>query len=677
VTHHLPSPSARAVVARCAYSLIAATLLLLPAPAMLHTVARATPLAVYGDALTAGWTNCSWDSGIDFAATDEVYGGGQAIRLTVSAPRGGLCLQAGQVLDAAAYSDLRFAAKAGQNGQRFQAFLYDASMQPLGYVWLANAGGDPVTDAWKLYTVPLAHLGAAGRQIKGVGIQEIDAGAGQPFYLDEISLVGTVPTPTAAPTPVSPSPSPTVAPTPVWPSPSLLAYGDALSAGWSNCSWNSAVDFAGTQQVYSGARAISITPTDARGGLCLFAPQPIDTTPYTRLHFAARTAQSGQHYQLFLYDADGRPVGAYLWLSSFTGDPNPGAWNVYDIPLGMLGGVSRSIRGLAIQQIDSSAGQALYIDEVALTGSPAPSSAPTPAPAPATPITLGAYVNGAPWDPAPLDTFTSLVGAAPAIVMWYEGWGLTSRGEFDPNRPELVTARGAVPMVTWMPWEHEGGPDQPAFALRTIIAGSHDAYIRRWAQAASGWGKPLYLRFAHEMNGNWYPWSAGVNGNTSAEYAGAWRHVHDIFVEERATNVRWVWSPNVLDQGSGPFAEMYPGDAYVDWVALGGYNRGPTHVYNTWRSVVEVFGYSYELLTALTNKPVMIAETASTEVGGSKSDWITMGFLAEIPTRLPKVRAAVWFHEDKETDWRVNSSPASLVAFRQVVRSPTYQGRLS
>ena len=149
MTRHLAFPNA---AARCAWTLVAATLLVLASTsAMPPQVASAAPLGVYGDVLTAGWTNCSWGSGIDLAATDQVYGGSRAIRLTVSAPGGGFCLQAGQVLDGVAYSDLRFAAKAGQNGQRFQVFLYGASMQPLGYVWLANAGGDPVADAWKLW----------------------------------------------------------------------------------------------------------------------------------------------------------------------------------------------------------------------------------------------------------------------------------------------------------------------------------------------------------------------------------------------------------------------------------------------------------------------------------------------------------------------------------------------
>ena len=78
----------------------------------------------------------------------------------------------------------------------------------------------------------------------------------------------------------------------------------------------------------------------------------------------------------------------------------------------------------------------------------------------------------------------------------------------------------------------------------------------------------------------------------------------------------------------------------------------------------------------LSNKPIMISEIASTEQGGSKAAWITDWFLRDLPAEYPRVRAVVWFDQDKEADWRFNSSPASLAAFKQVAQSPLYQGRL-
>ncbi|MGI8857439.1 MAG: glycoside hydrolase family 26 protein [Thermomicrobiales bacterium] len=292
-------------------------------------------------------------------------------------------------------------------------------------------------------------------------------------------------------------------------------------------------------------------------------------------------------------------------------------------------------------------------------------------------ITLGAWIPGAPGDPTQIDQFAALVGASPAVVTWYQDWAHPGGRDFDPVAMNAVVARKAMPLVTWEPWDYTAAVAQPAYSLQQIIAGTYDAYIHQWACGAAAWGKPIYLRFAHEMNGNWYPWSVGVNGNTAVQFITAWRHVWAIFRQEGATDVRWVWSPNVGDQTTDQFRTFYPGDGYVDWVGMEGYNWGTTQPWSAWADLATVFGATYSNLTRLTNKPFMIAETASTEVGGNKAAWITQGLLTDLPSRFPRVRAVVWFNENKETDWRVNSSAAALAAYTAVAKSAKYQGRLT
>jgi len=307
------------------------------------------------------------------------------------------------------------------------------------------------------------------------------------------------------------------------------------------------------------------------------------------------------------------------------------------------------------------------------------------------PVALGARIERAPDEPTKIDEFINLVGAKPPVVMWFSSWALcaypynSTNGEgcFDPAELEEVVNRGAMPMVTWQPWHPDKGAYQTGYTLKKIVAGQHDAYIRKWARDAKAWGKPMYLRFAHEMNGTWYPWSPGLNGNTSSQYVSAWKRVHGIFQREGATNVKWVWSPYVACGGCAAFSSVYPGGSYVDWVALDGYNWGTSQPGTRWQSMAEVFGPSYDKVTALApTKPFMIAEVSSAEQGGDKAAWIRNGFLdtngyrGDIPNRMPKTKAVVWFHRNKEIDWRVNSSQASLDAYKEVVASASYQGRL-
>lgn len=285
--------------------------------------------------------------------------------------------------------------------------------------------------------------------------------------------------------------------------------------------------------------------------------------------------------------------------------------------------------------------------------------APQPPGVSTAPLRFGAATAGGAMAAAELDEVSALAGESPSIVLTYKDFGQA------PPLAEMdaVLARGATPMVTWEPWAGGGGVEQPAYSLDRIAAGDFDARLLEWGQAIAAWGKPVMLRFAHEMNGNWYPWSEGVNGNQPGSYVPAWRHVHAVVASTGASNVQWVWSPNVPYWGSTDLAGLYPGAAYADVVALDGYNWGTSATWSSWVSPQDLFGPGIAQLRALApGKPVLVAETAASEAGGSKAMWNTdlVSYLAA----QPDVMGFVWFHLRKEADWRINSSESSASAFK-------------
>ncbi len=75
-------------------------------------------------------------------------------------------------------------------------------------------------------------------------------------------------------------------------------------------------------------------------------------------------------------------------------------------------------------------------------------------------------------------------------------------------------------------------------------AAQYDSWLTTQAQAMKSFGHPMFLLFDEEMNGTWYSYSPGQNGNTAAGFVAMWRHVHDVFTSVGATNVTWVWCPN-------------------------------------------------------------------------------------------------------------------------------------
>jgi len=262
---------------------------------------------------------------------------------------------------------------------------------------------------------------------------------------------------------------------------------------------------------------------------------------------------------------------------------------------------------------------------------------------------------------------------AVSIVMWYQQWGLTDGWQYlQPSWMNTVRSHGAIPLVTWDPENPSVyGPVQPAYSLQNIINGNFDAYITRWAQDSKAWGHPYYLRFAHEMNGNWNAWSEQVNGNKPGQFVLAWRHVHDIFTRLGVYNVTWVWTPNIDYSTSTPLRELYPGDAYVNWVGMSGYNWG-TLAGHAWQSFSSVFSQTYYDILNITSLPLMIAETASTEIAGNKAGWITDAFVTQLPHNFPRIRAFVWFNEPKETNWQIESSSSSQNAFSSAIQSGVY-----
>ena len=254
--------------------------------------------------------------------------------------------------------------------------------------------------------------------------------------------------------------------------------------------------------------------------------------------------------------------------------------------------------GLACNQlpVDPSRPASTPVDAIPATVTTTPSKAEIMA----TASTYYGVANDAvPGDAGAFDDLDAEVGKAPSLVEFFDTWD----HPYSQDGPKIQQswARGALPVLTWMPEAQGGtGADQSAYTLDHIIAGDQDDYLYQWAAQVVQAGLPVGIRFAHEMNGSWYPWSAGLTqlkapggmvslDNTPANYIKAWRHVWNIFQDVGANKyVIWAWTPvttlcSTHNTGSGScgvayttYAEDYPGDQYVDWVGLSTYASGST-----------------------------------------------------------------------------------------------------
>jgi hypothetical protein len=270
-----------------------------------------------------------------------------------------------------------------------------------------------------------------------------------------------------------------------------------------------------------------------------------------------------------------------------------------------------------------------------------------------------------PWragDLSSVNAFEQAAKAHASVVMWYADW---QHNPVSVAQLAAVAARGSTPEITWEPWDASKGlrTPQPAYTLRSIVGGQHDAYIRAAAEQLAAWGKPVRLRFAQEMNGTWYPWDESANSNHAGEFVQAWRHVHGIFALAGASNVQWVWSP-----ASGAPRAYWPGKGQVDILGLTCLNGGSDAFGSGWRSFASICGPSVGELHALAPKlPIEISEAGSAARGGSQADWIAGMFKFIAAHR--EVSAVNWFEVRKETDWQIESSSASSRQFALGVRA--------
>ncbi len=176
------------------------------------------------------------------------------------------------------------------------------------------------------------------------------------------------------------------------------------------------------------------------------------------------------------------------------------------------------------------------------------------------------------------------LGKTPSVWVQFVAFPLDAggRGNLDAFVEQIAPLRG-IGLVTQEP--HAGlEAVTPAAAdeLASLLAGY-------WEQH----GVSTIVRFAHEMNGSWYPW-----GQQPEAYVDAFRTVAEA-VHEGAPASAMAWAPNegsgypftggahagddpALDTngdgeigpGDDPYAPYWPGDDAVDWVGMSLYHWG-------------------------------------------------------------------------------------------------------
>jgi mannan endo-1,4-beta-mannosidase len=293
-----------------------------------------------------------------------------------------------------------------------------------------------------------------------------------------------------------------------------------------------------------------------------------------------------------------------------------------------------------------------------------PPELPTP-----TRFSFGVYID--PWH---IDDWTVAIGAQPTMAAKFEAFW---RKQTVVKWRQEAERRGIRELlVSWEPWKpvptrlgvfRQSHP-QPGFRNVDIANGKQDTYIRRFATDLADFDGTVYLRYAHEMNGFWYPWSRDARN-----YRRAWRRVVRLFRQSGADNVRFLWSVNpnlygtqrALLQSVRPY---WPGRAFVDAIGSTMINFGGAKVY-----AVSRFEPRLRALHRLYAKPVMLTEV-NTQYGGRiqwlrdfgamlhRLPWLTGVAWSQLPSR-----GASQMNRPGELNWDIQRDPASADAVRRII----------
>ena len=275
---------------------------------------------------------------------------------------------------------------------------------------------------------------------------------------------------------------------------------------------------------------------------------------------------------------------------------------------------------------------------------------------------LGAYVQPEGWSKtdqqAAVTNLESALGRKLNVDNYYYGWGVG----FASWRLNWDVQNGRTPMVSW------AGTD-----LGQIVNGSQDALIRTRADDLRTLGAPVLLRWFWEMDAD----KNITQISSPSQYITAWKRLHDIFDQQGATNVEWVWCPNAYAFSTGEAQTYYPGDAYVDWICADGYNWAPTRAGAAWSSFSNIFSSFYSW-GAPKAPPLMVGETGVLERdAGEKAAWIT-AMANSVKTSYPEIKALLYFDAYASAnfagmyDWRLTSSASSMADIKKLGADPYF-----
>jgi beta-mannanase len=380
-------------------------------------------------------------------------------------------------------------------------------------------------------------------------------------------------------------------------------------------------------------------------------------------------------------------------LKSFT-DNNLGGNSVFDMTFSQNKGMLLTIEFYFQKYNSAASNPVFYVDMINFSDGNLPrgsSDFDLPSKNPSDHCLLGAYQEDTRGQeyliPSQFENlFPSGQGKKIKYVNYFLDWSINGSAvpnEMPGSEVQQLLANGYTPIITWEPL-FQGytrlDPVQPR--LYNIINGDYNSYIDLFATKIKTYNDTIIIRFMHEFEGDWYPWSLSQNNQDPFQYVTAFRTVVDRFRALGVTNVKWMWCVN-SDYAPYTFynwiVNAYPGDNYVDIIASDIYNNHNPVNLPWWLSFrAQMAETHYYITKYFPQKTFFICEVGCRERFGnedptseSKGAWYER-MNKEMQSNFHNVKALIFFNANPDQNWTVNSSPYALQSLTNNVWNDNY-----
>ncbi|WP_229073300.1 DNRLRE domain-containing protein [Actinoplanes sp. DH11] len=257
--------------------------------------------------------------------------------------------------------------------------------------------------------------------------------------------------------------------------------------------------------------------------------------------------------------------------------------------------------------------------------------------------------------------------------------------EVFPTKAEIaMTNDPANPRVLLENWKVAYGS-----TWAKVAAGQQDKRIDAFAKRAKAYGKKFFIVLNHEPENDVVA-KAG-SGWEAKDFAAMYRHTILRLRAQGVTNVVNVmaYMGNEKWMAQSWWKDLYPGNDVVDWVGLDSYvsvEKGYYH-FGDFGDILDReptgggLGFYDWAVKKAPGKPFMVAEWGGYHRVGkyADKDAVYNDVLPELAKR-PAIKAIVHFDTKKDDqgdrDISINSTPASLAAFKKLAAHPVFNVKI-